>query len=299
MKKQLLTLILAAVLVLCTSLPAGAYTDAEKNTADALYQLGVFIGYGDTYGLDDYLSRYQGYVLMIRLLGVEEEAKKCTASVPFTDVDAAWAMPYVAYAYATGLTKGMDATHFGGSFRMSTRQFATLCLRALGYDDGADGDFAYALAAAFAMEKGIKTPDDDTLDRGGCVIMLWDTLNALRKNSTVRLSQDLISKGVFTARAFADAKRIKREGISAGDMTGEKGTDKPSGGGTDKPSGGGTDKPSGGGTDKPSGGGTDKPSGGGTDTPGGGGTDTPSGGETDPETPGGSPGTWELPPIPI
>ena len=40
MKKKLFALTLAAALVLSsTSLPAGAYSDTEKNTADALYCL--------------------------------------------------------------------------------------------------------------------------------------------------------------------------------------------------------------------------------------------------------------------
>lgn len=222
MKKKLFILTLAAALVLSsTGLPAGAYSDQEKNTADALYQMDLFEGYGDTYGLDNSLNRYEGYVLMIRMLGQEDAAKKCTAKVPFTDVDAEWAKNYVAYAYSTGLTKGVDATHFGGTNQMNTRQFATICLRSLGYDDGAKGDFSYNQAEKFAKSKGVETPTG-TFDRGGCVEMLWSTLNASEKGGTKTLAQQLISKGVFTEKDFSDAQRIEREGISAGDKSGEK-----------------------------------------------------------------------------
>ena len=234
MKKRLLVLTLAAALVLLsTGLPAGAYSADEKNTADALYQMGLFEGYGTTYGLDNSLNRYEGYVLMIRMLGEEAAAEKCTAAVPFTDVDAAWAKNYVAYAYTTGLTKGVNATHFGGTQQMNAKQFATICLRSLGYDDSADGEFAYEQAVAFAQSKGIEIPADGVIDRGDCVGMLWDTLNALQKDSTRTLAQKLISKGVFTAEDFANAQRIEREGISEGDKTGEKGTEVVSGGSGD------------------------------------------------------------------
>ena len=222
MKKQFFAITLAAALVLSsTGLPAGAYSDEEKNTADALYQMNLFEGYGDTYGLDNSLNRYEGYVLMIRMLGQEDAAKKCAAKVPFTDVDAEWAKSYVAYAYTTGLTKGVDATHFGGTDQMNTRQFATICLRSLGYDDGANGDFSYDQAEKFAKSKGVETPSG-TFDRGGCVEMLWSTLNASEKGGTKTLAQQLISKGVFSAKDFSNAQRIEREGISAGDKSGEK-----------------------------------------------------------------------------
>ena len=220
-------MLLAAVLVLCTCLSAGAYSDDEKNTADALYQMGLFKGYGESYGLDNSLNRYEGYVLMIRLLGEEAAAEKCNASVPFTDVDAAWAKSYVAYAYTTGLTKGVDATHFGGTQQMNTKQLATICLRSLGYDDGANGEFSYEQAETFARDRGIEVPTDGRLDRGASVDMLWDTLNTTKKGSTDTLAKELIGKGVFTSEEFTNAERIEREGISAGDKTGEKGTEIP------------------------------------------------------------------------
>lgn len=72
------------------------------------------------------------------------------------------------------------------------------CLRALGYSDSAGGDFSYQQAEIFAQSKGIKIPTGGTFDRGDCVSMFWDTLNAVEKGGTQTLAQrmgDYILKG--------------------------------------------------------------------------------------------------------
>ena len=224
---------LTAVLVLCTALPVGAYTSEAKNTADALYQLELFLGYGSGYGLDDSLTRYQGYVLLVRMLGKEEEAKAAGYSHPFTDVKAGNA--YVSYAYKTGLTNGKTATSFGAKSQMTIQQFTVVCLRALGYRDGADGDFAYADAKTFAAAHGLEVSTAARFTRGACVEMFWSALHTDMKDSTQTLAEALIARGVFSQKDWENAERIQRSGITAGDTSGEKGT-VPSGGTT----GGGT-----------------------------------------------------------
>lgn len=223
MKKELMTIVLAVALIFSISMPAAAYEAQEKNAADALHQMGLFLGYGTTYGLDDTLTRQQGYILMIRMLGEEEAALSCTYTHPFTDI--AKEDRYVAYAYATGLTKGIDATHFGGKNMMSAQQFAAICLRALGYSDNEGGDFTYADAKSFAAEKNIKVPEGTQFDRGDCVQVFWDTLHAVVKDGSATLSTNLMKKGVFEKTALQNAERIYANGITAGDNTGEKGTE--------------------------------------------------------------------------
>ena len=226
MKKRIISIILVAALVIGTVIPASAYSDKQLNAADALYNIGLFLGYGESYGLDNTLTRYEGYSLMIRMLGDDEAAKNCKESHPFKDIAAkdAWALPYVKYSYATGLTKGVSATQFGGTSAMTAQQFCAICLRALGYEDVGGKDFSYDNAIAFAREKGILNgiSSTATFKRGDCVIMFWNTLNALLKGSDKTLAATLIEKGVFTQAAFDNAARIQKNGISAGDGSGEK-----------------------------------------------------------------------------
>jgi hypothetical protein len=79
--------------------------------------------------------------MLIRLLGKEAEATGSYWWHPFTDVDD-WASSYVGYAYQKGITNGISATKFGGGATPSTAaQYVTFVLRALGYVEGAYGDF--------------------------------------------------------------------------------------------------------------------------------------------------------------
>ena len=143
MRKKLLSILLALVLALSLLPPAFAAGDEAVSAANALHQMGLFNGTGTDAGgnpvfeLDRQPTRNEAVTMLVRLLGKEEEAKAGTWSTPFTDV-AEWAKPYVGYAYANGLTDGMTATQFGGSLTVTSAQYITFVLRALGYQSGTD-----------------------------------------------------------------------------------------------------------------------------------------------------------------
>ena len=105
-KKKLLALFLALALSLGLTLPAAASGSSPESTkrADNLASLGLFQGTNEGYQLDNTPTRMQGLVMLIRLLGLESEAKACTDESPFTDLT--WGQEYAAYAYANGLTQG-------------------------------------------------------------------------------------------------------------------------------------------------------------------------------------------------
>ena len=92
--------------------------------------------------------------MLIRLLGLEDEALACESASPFTDVPG-WLSPYVAYAYENGLANGISDTLFDPGALCSAQMYVTYVLRALGYSDGAGGDFTYAGAIEFAKDAGI------------------------------------------------------------------------------------------------------------------------------------------------
>jgi len=132
-------------------------TDADYeyfSYAQKLAEIGVFVGTGDGFELNRQPTRIEAFVILIRLLGKEEEALSMTAETsPFTDVPD-WAVAYVNYGYSEGLTKGISETEFGSSDIIRSRSFTTFILRSLGYDD-IEGDFSWSDANDFGKEIGL------------------------------------------------------------------------------------------------------------------------------------------------
>ncbi len=154
---------LLALVLTCAMLSVCALAADFTGRADELYELGLFKGTGTdadgrpVYNLEAAPTRAEAVTMLVRLLGKEAEALEGTWEVPFTDLGGAnaWALPYVGYAYANKLTNGESDTLFGTNNRCSAQMYCTLVLRALGYSDAAEGDFAYSKALDFAAEKGL------------------------------------------------------------------------------------------------------------------------------------------------
>ena len=142
--KKLFSIVLCLCLLFCCCSSVTA-TDMRKAiaAADALHELGLFSGTGTDadgkpiYSLEKALTRQEAIALLVALLGKSGEARAETWEIPFTDVDG-WALPYVGYAYANGLTSGVSATRFGAQDRVSAAQYLTFLLGALGYRNGTD-----------------------------------------------------------------------------------------------------------------------------------------------------------------
>ena len=225
MKHRLSLLLAAAALLSALILPAAAYTPQELNTADALYALDLFLGTGTTYDLDAGLTRAQGVVLLVRMLGEEKAAASAAVDCPFTDL-AEWAAPYAAYAWRSGLTNGISATEFGGDLPMSRQMFLTLVLRALGYrDSGENADFTYDDAVSYAAALGLPTGSDAAdFRRADVVRVFWAALSQPLAEGAGTLADALIQKGTFSAEDLVTAQSIVTFGRGPGDGTGEKST---------------------------------------------------------------------------
>lgn len=200
-----LVLVLFAVLAL-PALAAEASRDVsyENTLAADLKQLGLFSGVSDTnFDLERAPSRTEVIVMLIRVLGKEKEAKEGTWSHPFTDVPA-WADPYVGYAYANGLTKGMSATKFGND-TASAGTYLTFMLRALGYSD-AKGDFAWDNPFALARGVGLLPAfaDTEVFWRADIVSISYAALSVELKHSSQTLAEKLIEAEVFSAKTFGE-----------------------------------------------------------------------------------------------
>lgn len=149
--KRFLTLLFTTLLLsaaLCVSASASNYDSVAEELAD----IGMFRGTSSGFELDRAPTRSEAAIMLVRLYGAEEEAASSyqagEISHPFTDVGET-AAPYVAWLYTNGITNGTSSTTFG-SGSCSAQNYVVFLLRALGYKDGTD--FQYADAAAICHD---------------------------------------------------------------------------------------------------------------------------------------------------
>ena len=227
--KRTFCLIVSLCLMLgAFSMPAAAADvtrsyERETQLAYALEALGLFQGYsGTNLGLEDAPTRTQALVMMLRLMGLEQDALSENSVPPFEDVAPdSWAAPYIGYAYAHGLTRGQSETLFGGDLRADARTYLTFVLRALGYTEGEDGDFLWSSPVSPAREAGI-APDQvrfSDFRRADVVTVSYAALSAVMKDeSGETLAQRLVSRGVLTQDAlgtYYDPDALKNREMSS------------------------------------------------------------------------------------
>ena len=111
---------------------------------------------------------------------------------PFTDV-AAWAKPYVGYAYANKLTSGTSDTAFGGSATVTASQYLTFVLRALGYESGKDFQWnkAWELSDKIGLTDGRYQTGTTSFTRGDVAIISNQALSTKRKDSSITLYETI------------------------------------------------------------------------------------------------------------
>lgn len=175
--------------------------DSGTAVADKLYILGLFQGTGTDpqgkpiYDLHVKPTRQVAITMLVRLLGEEKEALSSNLKHPFIDVDA-WASPYIGYAYANGLTKGISDTKFGSQDLASANQYLTFVLRALGYND-AIGDFKWDKPTVLSEKIGLNIDGykDNSVSffRGDIAIISENSLNIKMKDSDINLLQHLLN----------------------------------------------------------------------------------------------------------
>lgn len=104
--------------------------------AKALKGIHIFKGTNKGFELFRMPNRLEGIIMLLRLLGEDEEAKSVDpATCPFNDVPN-WGKQAVAYAYQKGYTKGINNTQFGTESALKTKDYCTFLLRALKFEEG-------------------------------------------------------------------------------------------------------------------------------------------------------------------
>lgn len=199
-RKTISLLIALIMCVLVFPVSASARTFAfEEMHAQALKELGLFKGVSDTdFDLERPATRVEAIVMLIRLIGCENDALSNHYWHPFTDVPA-WANDYIGYAYTNGLANGISATEFGTG-DVTAAMYLTFALRALGYDDK-NGDFSWSNPYDLAKEANLIrwNVDLDNFLRADIATISLATLEAPQKEYPLApLADWLIYKGVFT-----------------------------------------------------------------------------------------------------
>jgi hypothetical protein len=176
----------------------------ETTAAEKLKALGLFQGVGTNqdgstnFDLARKPSRTEALVMLIRLLGKDNEATSGSWAHPFTDVPK-WADNYVGYAYGNKLTNGISATEFGTG-TASYQMYLTFVLRALGYSDKGGLDFTWDMPDDLALSIGIMAQGihHENFLRADVVLVSEAALNAMLKDDSNTLLDKLIEDGAVT-----------------------------------------------------------------------------------------------------
>ncbi|MBE6679240.1 MAG: hypothetical protein E7598_01810 [Ruminococcaceae bacterium] len=208
MTKRIVSLLLAVSLAFAAVPAVFAADSTGADAANALHSLGLLAGKGTNadgsvnFDLDGSLTRAESITQVVRFLGAEKKATAETNAHPFTDL-AAWAVPYISYAYANGITAGVSATKFDCNGAMSDYAFLTAILRVLGYKD-AEGDFVWNNPYALAKTVGLiasETPDTN-FTRGDAFVICFNALTATVKNGD-KICDSLVKNGAVSADAMS------------------------------------------------------------------------------------------------
>lgn len=200
MKQWFRTALTGALLAgsLAVSAAAADYTAC----ADHLKNLGLFQGTAQGYELDRAPTRGEAAVMLVRLLGEEQNALTLEYSAPFDDLHN-WEKPYVQYLYDIGATTGVSETTFAPEQPCSAQMYAAFVLRALGYTE-ADGDFVYADADGFAQHIGLYDAaviDTEFFLRDDVAAASYTALSLMPKGSEQTLLEQLVANGAVDAQS--------------------------------------------------------------------------------------------------
>jgi hypothetical protein len=176
------------------------YQAQNESKAIALQTLGLIKGGDKGLELERASTRLECSVMLVRLLGKEAEAQNMHYSHPFKDVPE-WGKDYVGYLYENGLTNGIGNGLFGSDQMIDSKSYATMLLRALGYDDKA-GDFSWDKSLEKSKDIGIITEAEYTLLNGKKIFlrddlmgMSYGCLKVNLKNSETSLISRLVEEG--------------------------------------------------------------------------------------------------------
>lgn len=213
--KKLISLVLTLLLLVGTVPAVSAAGTEQERAAETLYELGLFRGTGTNpngtpiFDLDKTPSRNQAVIMLVRLLGKEDEALAGNWTLPFPDVPRnSTAYPYIGYAYANGLTNGTSATTYSGTNPIKANQYITFVLRALGYTSGKDFSVgtAWEFSDAIGLTDGRYSAETKDFTRGDVAVISCSALSVNEKGTVVSLRQKLEEEKLGGPRAWYEVE---------------------------------------------------------------------------------------------
>lgn len=197
----------ALVRILDSAYAMDGYSPRYGKDADLLASMGIFRGSNLGFELERVPTRQESLIMLLRLLGEEDEALAYTGTSPFTDLTG-WldGRKYIHYGSAMGYTNGVDATTFNQYGAANRHVYLTYVLRALGYDDKA-GDFVWnttsddlAVAIGLMTAKELKAMEQSGFYRDHVAHISKNALNATLKDGSMTLGERLVKSGDLTEK---------------------------------------------------------------------------------------------------
>ncbi len=173
MKKNHSIIIISLILLI---LPVFAQSSSITRVRD----LGLIKGNGTDMMLGKYLKREEALVILARMMGEEELAKKCKTIPAYSDVPLGfWASPYISYATQRAWSNGIGGNQFGIGQTISAEDYATLMYRALGRDKLIAYDMIFDDAMEIGLFDGLSLNDFTPLSREEAFVIMNNTLDQI------------------------------------------------------------------------------------------------------------------------
>ena len=170
--------------------------------------------------LEGNLKRQEMVVLISRLMGKEEEAKKWdTSKLTFEDVAKDnWAAGYIAWAKDNNITKGYSEEWFGYNDTLTATQTGMFLLRVLGYND-----VEMSQVNEKAMEKGLINFNEilleEAIKRGKVAELIYNAIYTTKANSEKTLGEEINVKTDYTEEERKMAIALIPYGIECNRIT--------------------------------------------------------------------------------
>jgi len=159
----------------------------------------------------------EALALIIRLMGLEEQANTYSGANPFNDTPE-WGQNLAAFAYSQGITVGVGNGQFGSDRPVTHQEFTAFLLRVIGFSE-AQGDFNFEGTLSKSVEVGLFSANQANMManapqflRSDSVLSMTNALLTYTNDSDAMLIDTLVESNVITREAansfIADATSV-------------------------------------------------------------------------------------------
>ena len=200
--KKLICLLMAVMMLMsvCPAFAAEGMLPIEK-----LNKIGIITGdENGNLNMDAKISRAEFLALIIRVSGLEDEAKAASGETAFADAVDHWAKGYINVAAEKGIANGVSETEFGVSAPVTFNQAVKMCISMLTFGEAAEEKGGYPEGyLAVAKEKGMLDNlrcDEREITRGEAAEIIF----AAMKVCTLKSDGTLEIEDILTTMDYAD-----------------------------------------------------------------------------------------------